>query len=267
MESASPVLLALLGGLFTWAMTAAGSSLVLLGRAPRQRVLDVLLGFSAGIMLSASYFSLLGPSLEMSMARGATPWLAPTMGFLVGALGLSALDRVLPHIHRAHRRRPVRQGLETQWRRSTLLILAVTLHNIPEGLALGVAVGAAASGDPAASAGAAIALALGLGLQNLPEGLAVSAPLRREGMSRWRSAWYGQLSGIVEPMAAVLGAWLVAASRAILPLALAFAAGAMVFVVIEELVPECQRSGHADAAVVAAIVGFALMMVLDVALG
>ncbi len=267
MASASPIVLALLGGLFTWAMTAAGASLVLLGRSPRRRTLDVMLGFSAGIMLSASYFSLLGPSIEMASARGATPWVAPTIGFLVGALGLSVLDRILPHIHRAHRGRPVNQGLHTQWTRSTLLILAVTLHNIPEGLALGVAIGAAGSGDPAASTGAAVALALGLGLQNLPEGLAVSAPLRREGMSRLRSAWYGQLSGVVEPIAAVVGAALVATSQAALPLALAFAAGAMVFVVIEELVPECQRSGHADAAVVAAIVGFALMMVLDIALG
>ncbi len=159
------------------------------------------------------------------------------------------------------------QGLSTHWQRSTLLILAVTLHNIPEGLALGVAIGAAASGDSAASMGAAVALALGLGLQNLPEGLAVAAPLRREGMSPLRSAWYGQLSGAVEPVAAVIGAVLVSSSQAALPYGLAFAAGAMIFVVIEELVPECQRSGHADAAVLAAIVGFVVMMVLDIALG
>ena len=267
MVPASPIALALVGGLFTWAMTAAGASLVLIGRTPRRSVLDVLLGFSAGIMLSASYFSLLGPSLDLAEAAGGAPWVEPALGFLAGALGLSVLDRVLPHIHRAHRRRPVEQGLATQWRRSTLLILAVTLHNIPEGLALGVAIGAAASGDPYASLGGAYALALGLGLQNLPEGLAVSAPLRREGMSRLRSAWYGQLSGFVEPVAAVIGAWLVLASQAVLPFALAFAAGAMVFVVIEELVPECQRSGHADAAVVAAIIGFVIMMVLDIALG
>lgn len=263
----SPALLALMAGIFTWAMTALGACLVLLGRAPSRRALDVMLGFSAGVMLSASYWSLLGPSLQLAESTSQHPWIPPTVGFLAGALGLTLLDRMMPHLHRADRRRPVAEGPETAWRRVTLLFLAVTLHNIPEGAALGVAIGAAASGSTAATYGAAGALALGLGLQNLPEGLAISAPLRREGFSKWRSAWYGQLSGAVEPVAAVAGAVAVAASVALLPYGLAFAAGAMVFVVIEELVPECQRGGHADAAVTAAVLGFALMMVLDIAFG
>ncbi len=262
-----PILIALLAGVFTWAMTALGAGLVFVGRQPARRTQDVLLGFSAGIMLSASYFSLLAPALEISAKRSGPGWLPPVIGFLAGALVLSLLDRVLPHIHRTRHRVHVTEGLRASWQRSTLLVLAVTLHNIPEGLALGVAIGAAASGDSAATAGSALALALGLGIQNLPEGLAVSAPLRREGMSRMRSAWYGQLAGVVEPIAAVTGAVLVGTSLVFMPYGLSFAAGAMVFVVIEELIPECQRSGHADAAVIAAIVGFALMMVLDVALG
>jgi len=203
-----PIALALLAGVFTWAMTAVGAAAVLFGRSPSQRTQDVMLGFSAGVMLSASYFSLLGPALSLSSGTSMPAWFAPTVGFLLGALGLAVIDHVLPHIHRAHRRRPVREGLPTNWQRSTLLILAVTLHNIPEGLALGVAVGAAAGGNSAATLGSAAALALGLGIQNLPEGLAVAAPLRREGMSPLKSAWYGQLSGLVEPIAAVIGACL-----------------------------------------------------------
>jgi len=265
--SLHPALLAGLAGLFTWGMTAVGACSVLFGRPPRQRTQAVLLGFSAGVMLSASYWSLLGPSLELAEEMSALPWFPPTVGFLAGALGLSLLDRLLPHVHRATRRHAVREGPPTAWRRVTLLVLAVTIHNIPEGLAVGVAVGAAGAGDTAATYGAAVALALGLGLQNLPEGLAVSAPLVHEGMSRGRAAWYGQLSGLVEPAAAVIGALAVGVTRVSLPYGLSFAAGAMVFVVLEELVPECQRGGHADAAVVAAVVGFALMMVLDIALG
>ena len=263
----SPVLLALAAGLFTWGMTAVGAATVLVGRSPSQRALDTLLGFSAGVMLAASYWSLLAPSVAMTVGTGTPTWIPPVVGFGMGGLGLWALDNVLPHIHSAGRGREFTEGMATRWSRSTLLVLAITLHNIPEGLALGVAIGAAAGAKGASLYGAAIALAVGLGLQNLPEGLAVAAPLRREGRSRGRSFFFGQLSGIVEPFAAVMGAALVGLSTAILPYALAFAAGAMVYVVIEEFVPECHRSGHSDVAVLAALLGFMVMTALDLALG
>jgi len=263
----SPVGVALAAGMFTWSMTAVGAASVLVGRSASRRTLDVLLGFSAGVMLAASYWSLLGPSVEMAERSSTPSWIPPTFGFLVGGLGLWALDKVMPHLHAIGRGREFTEGLPTHWHRSTLLVLAITLHNIPEGLALGVAIGAAGAATGTAGYGAAVALALGLGLQNLPEGLAVAAPLRREGVSPLKSFWYGQLSGIVEPIAAVIGALVVGISTALLPYALAFAAGAMVYVVIEEFVPECHRSGHSDVAVLAALFGFALMTALDVALG
>jgi zinc transporter, ZIP family len=263
----SPVLLALMAGLFTWGMTALGAGFILVGRSPSRRTLDTLLGFSAGVMLAASYWSLLAPSVEMAAGSGTPTWIPPVVGFGVGGLGLWALDNVLPHLHAAGRGREFTEGIVTRWPRSTLLILAITLHNIPEGLALGVAIGAAAGVGGSAAFGAAIALAIGLGLQNLPEGLAVSAPLRREGWSRTRSFFFGQLSGVVEPIAAVVGVALVGLSTGVLPYALAFAAGAMIYVVIEEFVPECHRSGHSDVAVLAALLGFMVMTGLDVALG
>ena len=261
-----PVLLALVAGLFTYGMTALGAAGVFLHRNPSRRLMDVMLGFSAGVMLAASYWSLLAPSLEISRQSGGIPWLPPAVGFAAGGLALWGLDKVLPHVHRIWPEMPVQEGLTTRWRRSTLIILAITLHHIPEGLAIGVAAGAAASGAPEASLGATIALGLGLGLQNLPEGLAVAMLLVREGETRRRGFLAGQSTGIVEPFAAMVGALLVTAAAALLPYGLAFAAGAMVFVVIEELVPECQRSGHADSAVLAAIVGFTIMTVLDIAL-
>lgn len=263
----NPLLLALLAGLFTWGMTAVGAAAVLVGRSPSRRTLDTLLGFSAGVMLAASYWSLLGPSVEMAEMSGTAAWIPPVVGFGMGGLGLWALDNVLPHVHSMGRGREFTEGIQTRLPRSALLVLAITLHNIPEGLALGVAIGAAAGVGGAAPFGAAIALAIGLGLQNLPEGLAVAAPLRREGWSRSRSFFYGQLSGVVEPIAAVIGAALVGLSTAALPYGLAFAAGAMIYVVIEEFVPECHRSGHSDIAVLAALLGFMLMTGLDVALG
>ena len=266
MTSVDPILLALLAGLFTYAMTALGAAGVFIHRNPSGRTMDILLGFSAGVMLAASYWSLLAPSAEIAASSGGPAWLAPAVGFAAGGLGLWALDKVLPHAHRIFPELEVDEGLVTHWRRSTLIVLAITLHHIPEGLAIGVAAGAAASGAPETSVGAAVALGIGLGLQNLPEGLAVATLLRREGQTRGRSFFAGQATGVVEPIAAVIGAVLVTASLALLPYGLAFAAGAMVFVVIEELVPECQRSGHADAAVLAAIVGFTLMTVLDIAL-
>jgi ZIP family zinc transporter len=262
----SPVALALLAGLFTYAMTALGAAGVFLRRNPSERAMDVLLGFSAGVMLAASYWSLLAPSVEIAKESGGPVWIPPAVGFAAGGLGLWALDKVLPHVHRMWPGVEIDEGVSTHWRRSTLVFLAVTLHHIPEGFALGVAAGAAASGAPGTSIGATVALALGLGLQNMPEGLAVAGLLVRDGLTRRRAFFLGQATGSVEPVAAMAGALLVGASVAFLPYGLAFAAGAMVFVVIEELIPECQRGGHADSAVLAAILGFTLMTVLDLAL-
>lgn len=225
-----------------------------------------MLGFAAGVMIAASFWSLLAPSIEMAVDQGLIPWLPALAGFLGGGVFLLGVDKILPHLHLGARREEA-EGINTSWKRSTLLILAITLHNIPEGLAVGVAFGALATGLPSASLAGAIALAVGIGIQNLPEGAAVSIPLRREGMSRFRSFWYGQLSGMVEPIAGVLGALAVVLFRPILPYALAFAAGAMIFVVAEELIPESQRHQNTDLATIGTMVGFAVMMLLDVALG
>jgi ZIP family zinc transporter len=247
-------------------MTAAGAAVVFTAREFSRRVLDAMLGFAAGVMIAASYWSLLAPAIEMSEGKGIPSWVPAVIGFLAGGLFLRVIDRVLPHLHIGFPTTEA-EGVRTSWRRSTLLILAITLHNIPEGLAVGVAFGALAAGLPATTLGAAIALAIGIGIQNFPEGLAVSIPLRREGLSRGKSFWYGQLSGLVEPVAGVVGAAAVIIAQPILPYALAFAAGAMIFVVIEELVPEAQRGGNTDLATMGGMVGFAVMMLLDVALG
>lgn len=268
MQNVPPLLLALAAGLFTFGMTALGSGMILLRRNPSQRLMDVLLGFSAGVMLAASYWSLLAPSVEIARETSAVPWLAPALGFAIGGVGLWALDKVMPHAHLILPGSSLAaEGVRTPWSRSTLFVLAITLHHIPEGLALGVAAGAASSGAVGTSVGAALALTLGLGIQNMPEGLAVASLLRREGQSHGRSVFLGAMTGSVEPIAAVVGAAAIGMSTVLLPWGLAFAAGAMVYVVIEELVPECQRCGHADSAVLAAIVGFTLMTILDIGLG
>lgn len=202
----------------------------------------------------------------MSEGGNLPVWLPPAAGFLLGAIFLRGIDRVLPHLHLGFPTEEA-EGIKTSWRRSTLLVIVITLHNIPEGLAVGVAFGAVAAGLPAATLPAAIALAIGIGIQNFPEGLAASMPLRREGLSRRRSFWYGQLSGLVEPIAGVIGAAVVILARPILPYALAFAASAMIFVVIEELIPESQRGGNTDLATMGAMIGFVAMMMLDVAFG
>jgi ZIP family zinc transporter len=264
-RSSPPVVQALLATLFTWGLTALGASAVFWMGSYRQRVLDAMLGFAGGVMIAASYWSLLAPAIEMS-SDSAMPWFPAAVGFLAGGLFLRGVDAVLPHLHVGFRMEEA-EGLPTRWKRSVLLVLAITIHNIPEGLAVGVAFGAAGAGLPEASLAGAAALALGIGIQNFPEGLAVSVPLRREGMGRLKSFWYGQLSGAVEPVAGVLGAVVVGLSSAVLPYALGFAAGAMIFVVVEEVIPESQRSGHADLATMACLVGFVVMMVLDVALG
>lgn len=266
LQGLHPVLQALLATCFTWAMTAAGAAIVFTTKEVSRKVLDAMLGFAAGVMIAASYWSLLAPAIEMSEGKAIPAWLPAVIGFLAGGLFLRAIDKVLPHLHIGFPTEEA-EGVKTAWRRSTLLILAITLHNIPEGLAVGVAFGALAAGLPATTLGAAVALAIGIGIQNFPEGLAVSMPLRREGLSRRKSFWYGQLSGFVEPVAGVIGAAAVIIAQPILPYALAFAAGAMIFVVIEELVPEAQRGGNTDLATMGGMVGFAVMMLLDVALG
>ena len=258
-----PIVQALVATGFTWFMTALGAAVVFLVRGVDRRLLDTMLGFAAGVMIAASYWALLAPAIEMSHGMGLPEWFPAAAGFLLGAGALRLIDRVLPHLHLGL---PIEEaeGVNTSWRRSTLLILAITLHNIPEGLAVGVAFGAASSGQEAATTASAIALALGLGIQNLPEGLAVSMPLKREGMSRRKAFWYGQLSGLVEPAAGVIGAAAVLVSSALMPYALGFAAGAMIFVVIEEVIPESQSGGHGDLATAGAILGFVVMMILDV---
>jgi ZIP family zinc transporter len=262
----SPILQALLATLFTWALTALGASLVFLTREVKRKLLDGMLGFAAGVMIAASYWSLLAPAIEMSQELLWPRWFPPAAGFFLGAATLRLIDRLLPHLHMGFPRETA-EGISTSWRRTTLLILAITLHNIPEGLAVGVAFGAVAAGLPSATLPGAIALALGIGIQNFPEGLAVSMPLRREGLSRLRSFWYGQLSAAVEPVAGVLGAAAVLVARPLLPYALGFAAGAMIFVVVEEVIPESQVKGNADIATMGCIAGFLVMMILDVAFG
>ncbi|UCD18116.1 MAG: ZIP family metal transporter [Candidatus Zixiibacteriota bacterium] len=261
-----PITQAFLATCFTWFMTALGAAVVFPVRDLSRRVLDGMLGFAAGVMIAASYWSLLAPAIEMSEMMSVPAWLPAVVGFLVGAFFLRLVDRILPHLHPGMVATDA-EGIKTSWHRTTLLVLAITLHNFPEGLAVGVAFGAVAAGLPSATLAGAVVLALGIGIQNLPEGTAVSMPLRRENISPLRCFWYGQLSGIVEPVAGVLGAALVIIARPILPYALAFAAGAMIFVVIEELVPESQTGGHSHAATLGAILGFAVMMTLDVALG
>lgn len=259
-----PVLQALLAGLFTWGVTALGAATVFLRRELPAALLDAMLGFAAGVMIAASFWSLLLPATELAAAQGVPPWLPACVGFLGGAAFLRLADLAMPHLHPGLPMSGA-EGPPTGWRHSTLLVLAITLHNIPEGLAVGVAFGAAA--DSPGLLSAAVALAIGIGLQNFPEGVAVAMPLRREGLSRARSFGAGQLSAAVEPVAAVLGAWAVRLIAPLLPYALAFAAGAMIFVVVEELIPESQGGGRTDLATLATIVGFALMMVLDIALG
>ncbi len=257
---------ALLAGIFTWGLTALGAATVFLTREVNRKFLDVMLGFAGGVMIAASFWSLLLPAIELSAGRGMPEWLPAAIGFILGGVALGGLDKILPHLHIGFADEEA-EGVSTSWHRSTLLILAITMHNIPEGLAVGVAFGALAAHYPSATLAGAVALAVGIGIQNFPEGMAISMPLRGEGFSARRSFWYGQLSGLVEPVAAVIGAAAVIIAEPILPYALAFAAGAMIFVVIEEVVPESQLNGNADVATFGAMLGFVVMMILDVGLG
>ncbi len=262
----NPVLLALIATLFTWFLTALGASMVFFFKSIDKKVLNSMLGFAAGVMIAASFWSLLNPAIEMAEAKGDKAWLPALIGFLSGGAFLLIVDKLLPHLHMGLSTDKA-EGIKTSWQRSVLLVLAITLHNIPEGLAVGVAFGALANNPDVGALTGAVALALGIGLQNFPEGAAVSIPLRREGFSRLKSFNYGQLSGIVEPIAGVIGAYLVLTVEPLLPYALSFAAGAMIFVVVEELIPESQSGNETDFSTIGALLGFASMMFLDVALG
>jgi len=262
----NPIIQALLGTAFTYAMTALGAAGVFLGKELNRKWLDAMMGFAAGVMIAASYFSLLAPAINMSGSLGVPVWMPAVVGFLAGGGFLLSVDKILPHLHPGEIQP---EGVKSSWQRSVLLVVAITLHNIPEGLAVGVAFGAAGAGIDGSTLSSAIALALGIGIQNFPEGMAVSMPLRGENISRKKAFMLGQLSGLVEPIAAVIGAWAVLAIRGLLPYALSFAAGAMIYVVAEELIPEAKRSAgdHSDVPTISVMIGFAVMMLLDVALG
>jgi len=267
-NSQNAVVLALIATLITWAVTALGAAMVFLFKEINQRLLNTMLGFAAGVMIAASFWSLLAPAIEMAQGSKLPAWLVAAIGFLSGAAFLWLADRLIPHMHFSAKDGES-EGVSTHLKRSILLVFSITLHNIPEGLAVGVAFGAAANGMHNVTIMSAIVVALGIAIQNFPEGAAVSIPLRREGLSRKKSFFYGQASGIVEPIAGVIGAALVMFVQPILPYALAFAAGAMIFVVVEELIPAAQSGNHksTDLATAGCIVGFAVMMILDVALG
>ena len=263
-ESINPILAAFYATLFTWGLTAAGAALVFFFKGMNRAVLDGMLGFTGGVMVAASFWSLLAPGIEMSPGEGFVKVIPAAVGFFLGAIFLYGLDKILPHLHINFKES---EGIKTPWHRTTLLTLAITLHNIPEGLAVGVLFGGVAAGFDGATIGGAVALALGIGLQNFPEGFAVAMPLRRQGLSRTKSFMYGQASALVEPIAAVVGAWAVMTFQPILPYALSFAAGAMIFVVVEEVIPETQQDKYTDIATMGFIGGFIIMMTLDVGLG
>ncbi len=262
----TPEVQAVLATLFTWGVTALGAAIVFFFKSVNKKVLDIMMGFAAGVMIAASFWSLLAPAIEMSRELGMVEWGPPAIGFMLGGIFLLGIDKLIPHLHVGFKTENA-EGVKTSWKRSVLLVLAITLHNIPEGLAIGVAFGSVVYGLESSSLAGAIVLAIGIGLQNFPEGAAVSLPLRREGYSRTKSFLYGQASGIVEPISAFIGAISVVAMRPILPYALAFAAGAMIFVVVEELIPESQLGGNTDLATIGTLAGFTVMMLLDVALG
>ena len=263
-ETTPPVLGALYATLFTWGLTALGASFVFFFKTMNRAVLDGMLGFTGGVMVAASFWSLLAPGIDMSPGEGFIKVIPAAVGFTLGALFIFGLDKVLPHVHINFKET---EGIKTPWHRTTLMVLAITLHNIPEGLAVGVLFGGVAAGLPEASIAGAVVLAIGIGIQNFPEGIAVSMPMRRLGLSRRKSFFYGQSSAVVEPIAGVIGALAVTFFTPILPYALAFAAGAMIFVVVEEVIPETQQDKFTDIATLGFIAGFVVMMTLDVALG
>ncbi|RUL50761.1 ZIP family metal transporter [Lysinibacillus antri] len=262
-----PIVQVIMVTLFTWGMTALGAALVFTTRTFNQKFLDAMLGFAGGVMIAASFWSLLSPALEMAEGGRFPAWVPVAIGFLLGGEFLFAIDKLLPHLHPNAPMKSAEGIRPKKRKRSTLLVLAITLHNIPEGLAIGVSFGAVAIGSPSASLAGALALAIGIGIQNIPEGAAVSMPLLRDGFSRKKSFLFGQFSGMVEPVSAIIGFLAVAYIEPLLPFALAFAAGAMIFVVAEEVIPSSQEEGNKDLAVMSLMVGFTIMMILDVALG
>lgn len=264
LESIDPILAAFYATMFTWFLTALGAAFVFFFKNMNRALLDGMLGFTGGVMVAASYWSLLAPAIEMSEGKGFVKVIPAAVGFLLGAIFLFGLDKTLPHLHINFKES---EGIKSPWQRTTLLVLAITLHNIPEGLAVGVLFGGVAAGIPEASIAGAVTLAIGIGIQNFPEGIAVAMPLRRMGMSRRKSFMYGQASALVEPIAGVLGAVAVTFFTPVLPYALAFAAGAMIYVVVEEVIPETQQDKNTDIATLGFIGGFIVMMSLDVALG
>lgn len=263
--SLNPVTQALLGTLFTWGMTALGASLVFFAKGANQKFMDSMLAFAGGVMIAASYWSLLAPAIEMAEEQSIPSWIPAVVGFLLGGLFLLLVDRILPLLNNHQYLHDIKDNKAK--RRTALLVISITLHNIPEGLAVGVAFGALASGFSESALAGAIALALGIGIQNFPEGLAVSMPLHRDGMTKKKSFFFGQFSGMVEPISAVIGALAVIAIKPLLPYALAFAAGAMIFVVAKEIIPGSQEKGNTELASISLMIGFAVMMTLDVALG
>ena len=265
-NSVGPIYSALIATVFTWMITALGASMVFFFKTMSRKVLDTMLGFTGGVMIAASFWSLLSPALSMSENLIVPQWFPAAIGFLTGALFLFGLDKLLPHLH-INFEPMEKEGVQTTWNKTGLLVMAITLHNIPEGLAVGIGFGAVAAQIPGAELGGAVALAIGIGLQNFPEGTAVAVPLRRNGLSRFKSFMWGQSSALVEPVAGIIGALFVVHITAILPYALSFAAGAMVYVVIEEVVPETQRDKYTDFATIGFVIGFTIMMILDVSLG
>jgi len=264
MASLHPVMAALLATLFTWFVTGLGASLVFFFKTLNRAILDSMLGFTGGVMVAASCFGLLGPAIEMTGGEGFSQAMPAVIGFIVGGIFLFGLDKVMPHLH-INFKENEKEGVKSNFHRTTLLILAITLHNIPEGLAVGVIFGAAMGEVDMVNT--AVILAIGIAIQNFPEGFAVAMPLRREGVSRRKSFWYGQLSAVVEPIFGVVGAAAVMYFEPMLPYALAFAAGAMIYVVVEEVIPETQRDKYTDVATLGFMIGFVLMMALDVGIG
>ena len=261
-ENLSPIIQAFIATIFTWGVTALGALVVCFFKEVNKKVLNTILGFSAGVMIAASFWSLLSPAIDLSLELGYIQWLLPTLGFIIGGLFVLLSDRFLDSVLK--KRKNLRGA--NSLKRSILLVSAITIHNIPEGMAIGVAFGGIASGVPGMTLIGAIMLAIGIGIQNFPEGAAVSLPLRNEGFSRFKSFMIGQASALVEPVSAIIGAILVLTIRSVLPFLLAFAAGAMIAVAARELLPESIQ-GNKDLSTLGLIAGFTIMMVLDVALG
>lgn len=260
----NPILQAGLATLFTWGITAIGASLVYFFKKINKNLMDGMLGFAAGVMIAASFFSLIAPAITMAENLNLTPWLITFLGFFSGGLLLFIGDKLYDLYEKRH---PLKKEKKVSLKRCVMLVSSITLHNIPEGMAVGVAFGSIVYGLDGATVMAAWTLALGIGLQNFPEGTAVSMPLRREGLSRNKAFLLGQLSGIVEPIAGIIGAILVIKMRTLLPFLLSFAAGAMIYVVVEELIPESQTNKKKDLMALFTLIGFSVMMILDIALG